>query len=645
MKYIRWKAVIPLLVFIIGLSIFFRFYFDTLLKNIIVSIGESIFSAKVEVGYLKTKFKESSVEIRNFQVADKSDPWRNLFEVEKIKFDIQFLPLLSKKFIIDEMSIEDIKWSTQRTTSGELPPKKIKKIEKKKRKEKDTFTSKLLDRLKDKVTKEVQDLPLLQNFEKYKQEFSSLDVKKIVDEFDLETKQLIDTLNKEKLQKYENYKNEIQNLDVDQKISVARELINEISNIKLEKPEDIKVLQNKLSELNEKKKVLENTYENLKSLKTSIDKDFVETKEIYSKIKSSIDKDYENILSKLKLPEFSKENISRALFGEIWINRVNKAVYYIHLARKYLPKRNKEDKKITKQRMRGIDVEFFKENVLPSFWIKKIVLSATTGGPGKDNDNAIVLSGIATNFSSDQVIVGKPAIISLQGKKSLQEYLIDCIFDRLKEIPEDTIQLNIKNINISNYKISSTEFMPEVKNGVISIDSIFSLKGEELNCEMQFLINNIKFSEISNMQNEEIKIVLNDIFTSINKIYIKAKLYGTINSLSTEISSNIDDIIVNKLKSIFGQKLQEYQTKIKSEVEKNILEQKEKFVKEYEEKRNELTKIFNDKKSSIEDLKKQIEDKQKEVNKQIEDFNNKIKQTLEQEKKKVEEELKKRFLK
>ncbi|MFN3966148.1 MAG: hypothetical protein ACK4JE_00400, partial [Endomicrobiia bacterium] len=115
-KLIRWKAVIPLLVFIAGTTIFCVFFLDTIIKNTFISIGESIFSAKVEIAKLKTKFKNMSIEIKGIQVADKSDPWKNLFEIDSVKFGIQPIPLLSKKVIIDEMSVEGIKWSTKRKT-------------------------------------------------------------------------------------------------------------------------------------------------------------------------------------------------------------------------------------------------------------------------------------------------------------------------------------------------------------------------------------------------------------------------------------------------------------------------------------------------------------------------------------------------
>ncbi len=256
-KLIRWKAVIPLVIFIVCLTILCTFFLDNIIKNTI--IGESIFSAKVEISSLKTKFKNMSIEINGLCVADKSDPWKNLFEVDKTKFAIKPIPLLSKKVIIDEMSIEGIRWATKRKTFGGLPPKKIKKIEKKKKKEQETFVSKLMVSLQEKAKKEVDKLPVVKDAKTLEKELKEIDINKLITETEFESKKLIESLKQESSQKYENYKNEIQNLNIEQQTKLVKSLIDDISSIKIENLDDIKKAQGKIALINEKKKELEIT--------------------------------------------------------------------------------------------------------------------------------------------------------------------------------------------------------------------------------------------------------------------------------------------------------------------------------------------------------------------------------------------------
>ncbi|MCS7152144.1 MAG: TIGR03545 family protein [Endomicrobia bacterium] len=638
MKYIRWKALIPLLIFSLLLTIFFLFFLDTFLKKSIISAGESIFGAKVEISYLNIKLKHSSIEIKGLQIADKSDPWKNLFEIDRIKFDFRFIPILSKKFIIEDMTVEGIKWSTKRDTYGGLPPRKLKRLEKKRQKEdRDSFTTKLMLTIKQKAEQEIKELPIVQNIKSYEEQLRKINIEKLLSEFELESKKTIIQMQQSYTEKYQSYIDKIQKLDIDQQVSTAKELLDELSSVKIEKYDDIKTIQTKVAIINEKKKSIEETLDSINRLKSDFDKDFVELKDINSKINSALDSDYKNILSKLQLPEFKKENISKTLFGQMWIDRVNTAINYIHLARKYFQMRKEKDKKTIRPRMRGVDVVFHKKEVLPNLWIKKMFVSGTTGGKGKDNEEALLLSGLVTGITSDQLVTGEPTIVKLSGKKLQQNYVLEAIFDRTKEVPVDTIKINVENLVTKNLILSNNEWIPKIDRCNMSVNSTFALIGEELDCNMIIWFNNINFAKLDQTDtSDELKKLLYEIFSSMEKLYINAKLYGRKDSLSFEINSNIDDLVINKMKTIFGRTLQEYKERIKSELEKNIMEHREKFFKEYTQKKDEFLGIYNEKKNTLEQVKAEIEQKVKQVNLEI----NRVTDTL---KKKAEEEIKKRL--
>ena len=129
MKIIRWSF-LSTAVIIVALVILFNILFlDKILKKTIISLAQPVAGAKVEIDYLKTNLKKCSVSINGLRVADRNDYFKNLIDVEKINFDVRFWPLFRKKFLIDEMNVNGIKWQTQRKTSGQLPPKQEKKFE------------------------------------------------------------------------------------------------------------------------------------------------------------------------------------------------------------------------------------------------------------------------------------------------------------------------------------------------------------------------------------------------------------------------------------------------------------------------------------------------------------------------------------
>jgi uncharacterized protein (TIGR03545 family) len=90
-----------------------------------------IFGAKVEIDDLKTSFTKVSLSMDGLRCADRNDYFKNLIDVDHITFDAKFTPILRKKLVIDEMTVSGLKWGTARKTSGQLPPKKEKKFDKK----------------------------------------------------------------------------------------------------------------------------------------------------------------------------------------------------------------------------------------------------------------------------------------------------------------------------------------------------------------------------------------------------------------------------------------------------------------------------------------------------------------------------------
>jgi len=112
----RWKFFIPFVVVVGVVTLFNILFLDVIIKKVLISAGESVFGAKVEVRYLRTGFSDLSVTIKDLSIADKDDVWKNLFETEKIRFALKPLPLLSAKFNIDEVSIEGMRFGTQRKT-------------------------------------------------------------------------------------------------------------------------------------------------------------------------------------------------------------------------------------------------------------------------------------------------------------------------------------------------------------------------------------------------------------------------------------------------------------------------------------------------------------------------------------------------
>lgn len=210
----RWKYFIPTVVITILIVLFSTFFLDMTLKSAIIAGGEMAFGAKVEVSNLKTTFKNLSIDIKGLKAANKDNVFTNLFEIDDIRFAVSPKPLLSMKLIVNEMSVDGVKWGTKRETSGALPPKKLAKYEKQQKKEnKDSFFSKLTSKLQEKTKSSIAPLPALSEVKKAQDQLKDLNPAAISKD-DLQSIKELDAMQQGYNDKFAKYQQQLKSIDI-----------------------------------------------------------------------------------------------------------------------------------------------------------------------------------------------------------------------------------------------------------------------------------------------------------------------------------------------------------------------------------------------------------------------------------------------
>lgn len=119
---------------IAAIIILFSLFKNILVKKAVKSGCEAAFGAVCDIGSVSFKPLEGYLSINNLEIADKSSPWTNLVQFDRITSDFDLTLLLQGKFIVEEMSVTGIQTGTARKTDGTLAPKE--KKEKKPKEEK-----------------------------------------------------------------------------------------------------------------------------------------------------------------------------------------------------------------------------------------------------------------------------------------------------------------------------------------------------------------------------------------------------------------------------------------------------------------------------------------------------------------------------
>jgi uncharacterized protein (TIGR03545 family) len=114
-KGIIFLAVLAVLVFVLS-----WLFTDTWLESQLEDMGSSLNGARVEIDHLDFSIIGVHLKWQRLQIADAAHPMKNKFETGPCTLDFEFWPLLSKKIIISDFSIRDVRTNTPRDTDGRL---------------------------------------------------------------------------------------------------------------------------------------------------------------------------------------------------------------------------------------------------------------------------------------------------------------------------------------------------------------------------------------------------------------------------------------------------------------------------------------------------------------------------------------------
>lgn len=617
----RWKAFIPIAILVALIVVFNIFFLDNLVKRVIEKTGEKIFRAKFEIGHLDLSFKPLSMELRRIQAADASDEWRNLFEMDTARMSIEPFPLLSKKLIINDMTCSGIQWGTERKTSGKLPPKK------KKREEEKGAVEKLMDSTKEMVAEEFSALPV-SNLDALSKEIK---VDDFIDLSELQSLKAIEEVRNDVEEKYKKWDERVKGIKVKEEADRINRNIKKIEKVKINTVEDIPKVKETIDRLNEIKRSLDKINREVKDTQKSFKEDLNYVNKTINRINEIKDSDYKLVIGKLKLESLETGNISRIVFGPIWVGRVNKALYWVDTARKYMPPKGKEEKKeIKKERRKGRDINFPLKVVLPKFLIRKVDVS---GG----KEDFLSFEGVVNDITSNQSLLGRPTKIDLSGK-FMKHKLSDIIFtgsiDHVTEKAKDNFDLTVKGIDMKGASLGKVEYIPtKVKKGTVDIATTFSLEEDYLENEIKAEAKKVEFVTKKDLKKNSFEYIINDAFSSINLLTLGGRLYGRPGDLKFNLSSNLDKIIAQKIKAIFGKMLEEAKRQIRDRLDGIV-----------EEKRGELVKIYNEKMGELNEKIKAntalVQEQLDAVDARIKEGQKEIDKTLGRERKKKEDELK-----
>ncbi len=590
---LRKGGIIGILVVVVLCYFIALFFTNSWLESNIEDAGTSLNGALVEIDGLNLSFINAKLGWERLQVTNPDDTWYNSFETGKTEFDLEILPLLSGKFIVENAQLTEIKTNTKRETDG--------KVEKQEETKVDTsnFISETKGFLENNV-KETTGVDLSQLDQK-------INVDSLLKFLDLKTPHKIDSLKTLYTERYEYWNTKIANTNPEKDI---KQIESEIKKIKVNDIKSPEQVATSIRALKNTKDLIDSLKGFIETTQNDFNKDLKTTQTGIKEIPQWIQSDYNKALSKAKLPQMDAENIAKILFGGQMVAQVNKYLSYLETAREYseyIPE--SEEKEPEPPRFEGQDIHFSGKYARPDFWVQKLNLSGET-------ESGLRLEGLANDITSQQSLINKITTVNIKALAATRSFNLDGKLDYLTDIPKEMVKLDYKGISLNNTKIADTDIFPDmILEGIGDISASLSFEGEELNSGINFNSKALKFGKVTGNKSEKINQLVNDVVSNINNLKIDAKIYGNKNDLKFAVSSNIDKLFMNSFNNVLSKELSSAKAKIKSYVNNEINEYKSKLDNLIAENEKKITNKLNDIEAKLGVKTDLLENKNKELEK------------------------------
>ena len=119
-RWIRWPGVIAFAVITALLAAVWWLLVDGLIECAIERAGTQAVGAKVELAAADLTLFPLGLTLNGLEVTDPDAPMTNAVEVQRISFLMDGLNLLRRKVLVNEMTVDGVRFGTPRKTSGAI---------------------------------------------------------------------------------------------------------------------------------------------------------------------------------------------------------------------------------------------------------------------------------------------------------------------------------------------------------------------------------------------------------------------------------------------------------------------------------------------------------------------------------------------
>lgn len=527
----RFSYLVPRAIILSILWGFFTFAFDPLLRRAVVTTGQTVAGAKVDVTALRTSLPSLSLSMNGVQVANRSVPDANLLQFDTLRIRLSGPALLRRSLLIEEGSLTGLQWETRRNTPGRLEQDRRSKSRAPNR-----FGT-LLDGMSRTGTDWLAGL--------------AQQTKQKLDPQRLESVRLTSRLQKKWDQRFQELESRIKKLE-----TRVKRIERDVRRARGNTLERFAVYQRAATETDQVLAESERIRREIARLPAEARSDF-------RSINDARRRDQEALQQTLQTLRPDADSLSKSLLGPELTARLSQVARWITSVREAAAR---VENRPRPQRLRGTDILFSQREPLPTFLIRRLHIAGTA----KLNGESMPFQGTVTGITSDPTLYGRPVVVRLSGGGRQQMQAV-AVLDHTHPIPVYRLEVTVTDSKPVRIRLGNSQTVALTLNADRSVyQARLALTGDRLEGDISLRQQDVRLTAdtTTTAGRDELLRAVRSAVSGIKTVDASLRLIGTLERPRWTVRSTLGPQLARGMNQALSTELAVRQRQLSEQVDR-----------------------------------------------------------------------------
>ncbi len=565
-------------------ALFLLLVSDRLIEWGMERAGSAVVGAKVEFDDVDFRLFSASMSWKRLQVTNPQSTMRNMIETGFVEFDLSLEPLLFRRFVIQNMQADSVRFNTERAADGALAGTRA-------------TNPGAVGRAQELICEELENLPSFRiaNLEE-------VDVDSIIRILSLQTPSIADSLARVTDSINQSWESNLEKLPSGEQVNRIENQLESIQPEEMDSPREFR----------EALETVQSIAENLDSLQRALNQGAAQFRSDvrmvggYEQIVNrTVSEDVNRAGDIADLPEITSAEITRVIFGPEIANHLLGILNIIGAARYYGSTSREEDppRREDPPRLAGQTIRYTGARDWPELWIQNISLSAVVAG--------VFGRGSVQNVSSYQELIGEPVTFLISGAEGSRSLDLGGMFDYLGDMPKDSVRLSVAGIPLDGSDITDSPLFPFlIENGSGRAAGALTFMGNRFLSRAEFSADGLSFSpeDTGEAADEQLRSLLDSLLETVSALSVGVVTEYVQERFSLDLNSDVGTIVAGAAGQVLGEEVSAFRNRIRSGIDEQVQENR----RDLQERVSQLDQVresFDTRRRRLESVEETVQEK------------------------------------